>query len=345
MAKIEKLPSGEWYTRQYIGKDINGKRIYKRLTARTKKELEYMAAEARIELRRDVERQKMPLPNLTVYEAMEGYIELKCNVLSPATISGYEIVMRNRFKDIRNLKLSELSNSIIQASINKEAGKLSPKTLANSSGFLSAVLSQYYPDFHYKVTLPAKNKKIKELPEPAAIFSAVKGSNVELPVLLAAWLSYRMSEIRGLRRQDITNDGYIILNQTKLYISNMEYIRDTAKTERSMRKLKIPAYIMELINQLPPEQEYLVPEKPQTITKRFARLLEKNSLPHMTFHELRHLNASVMVMLGVQEKYAMERGGWSTPHVLQSVYQHTFSKERQAVDEKIDNYFNSIVSG
>jgi integrase len=42
---------------------------------------------------------------------------------------------------------------------------------------------------------------------------------------------------------------------------------------------------------------------------RFKRLLEKNGLPHMTFHDLRHMNASVMAMLRIPDKYAMERGG------------------------------------
>jgi Phage integrase family. len=63
----------------------------------------------------------------------------------------------------------------------------------------------------------------------------------------------------------------------------------------------------------------------------------------MRFHDLRHLNASVMVALGVPDKYAMERGGWSTPEVLQSVYQHTFSAERQQVDSAMDNYFSGIM--
>jgi integrase len=63
----------------------------------------------------------------------------------------------------------------------------------------------------------------------------------------------------------------------------------------------------------------------------------------MTFHDLRHLNASVMMTLGIPDKYAMERGGWSTDNVLKSVYQHTFSTERVVVDNKIDSYFNNIV--
>ena len=63
----------------------------------------------------------------------------------------------------------------------------------------------------------------------------------------------------------------------------------------------------------------------------------------ITFHDLRHLNASVMLMLGVPDKYAMEHGGWSTDCILKNVYQQTFSSERKKVDKIIDGYFNGII--
>lgn len=47
-------------------------------------------------------------------------------------------------------------------------------------------------------------------------------------------------------------------------------------------------------------------------------------------------------MLGIPDKYAMERGGWETDCILKSVYQQTFSAERQEVDRKIDAYFESL---
>ena len=53
--------------------------------------------------------------------------------------------------------------------------------------------------------------------------------------------------------------------------------------------------------------------------------------------------ASVMLELGVPDKYAMERGGWSSNGVLKSVYQHTFSEERRHVDERIDGFFNDLL--
>lgn len=63
----------------------------------------------------------------------------------------------------------------------------------------------------------------------------------------------------------------------------------------------------------------------------------------MSFHDLRHMNASIMLALGIPDKYAMERGGWSSDHIMKSVYQHTFTAEREAADEKIDRYFESLL--
>ena len=55
---------------------------------------------------------------------------------------------------------------------------------------------------------------------------------------------------------------------------------------------------------------------------------------------LRYINASVMALLRVPDKYAMERGGWKTDQVIIKVYTHTFSDERERVDELIDSYFS-----
>jgi integrase len=80
------------------------------------------------------------------------------------------------------------------------------------------------------------------------------------------------------------------------------------------------------------------------VYSKFKRLMEKNGID-LTFHGLRHLNASIMLMLGIPDKYAMERGGWSTDNILKSVYQQTFSTEREKVDDLIDKYFSGIIRG
>jgi len=75
------------------------------------------------------------------------------------------------------------------------------------------------------------------------------------------------------------------------------------------------------------------------IYNRWIRLLDEHELPHITFHDLRHVNASVMALLRIPDKYAQERGGWKLDKVMKKVYQQTFSEERENVDKKIDDYF------
>lgn len=114
------------------------------------------------------------------------------------------------------------------------------------------------------------------------------------------------------------------------------------------RKLAIPPYIMELIEKTDAYKEgsgYIETRSVTAIGCRFRRVLEKAGVPHMTFHQLRHMNASVMAALNIPEKYAQERGGWKTPHTMKRVYQHTFSKERQEVDKMMDDFFEKAVKG
>ena len=57
------------------------------------------------------------------------------------------------------------------------------------------------------------------------------------------------------------------------------------------------------------------------------------------------MSAGVMVLLGIPDKYAMERGGWSTTHTLKRIYQHTFSDEREMMNQRMDDYFETLLEG
>jgi integrase len=82
----------------------------------------------------------------------------------------------------------------------------------------------------------------------------------------------------------------------------------------------------------------------RTIYGHFVKAIEKANLPHMTFHQLRHMNASVMEQLGVPLLYAKERFGHdSNSPVLMRVYQHTFKDKRAEVDQTINSYFSNLM--
>ncbi len=332
MATAKKLPSGNWRVRSY---DRTTGRT-KSFTASTKKEAELQAARWLNDLI------PKPLNEKSVGECIDEYINIKENVLSPTTVDKYRNIKKNQLTPaFLSLQLKKLNSAVIQDEINDLAGRYSAKTVHNASGLISAVLGVYYPDFRYKITLPQVQKKKKDYPSAIQIVELFRGTSIELPVLLGLWLGLRLSEIRGLRKSDI-HGGVLSINRVKVDIGTETVIKESAKTVNSKRDLKVPSHILSLIEALPTDN--ITEFNHRQIYQRFKRIVIKNGYPDMTFHDLRHLNASVMLMLGVPDKYAMERGGWSTSATLKRVYQETFSDERKKIDDKVDRYFTELLA-
>lgn len=329
MAKAKKLPSGNWRVRAYD----NETKKCKSFTAETKRDAELMALEWLNDKKRNHSNGK------TVGECIDEYIVSKENILSPTSIASYRQIKRCNLMELCDIGISELTSNDIQNQMNKLSLRLSPKTVRNTHGFLMSVLHIYAPDLHINTALPKKEKKYKKFPKIEDIFRIIQGTEIELPCTLAIWEGLRMSEIRGIRKSDIKN-GVLTIQQVIVTVDGKHITKKQTKTTESTRQLKLPQYILELIEKQ--DGEMITELTGQAIGKRFSRLLEKNGLEHISFHDLRHLNASVMLMLGIPDKYAMERGGWSSPNIMKSVYQHTFSEERVAVDKKIDDFFENL---
>ena len=337
MAKAKQLPSGSWRVRVYDNELKKQISFTSTLDGKAgKAEAELMAREYQLG------RKQKKAQGKTVGECIDDYIELKENILSPTTINVYRKYRKNYFDDIIDLPVKDLSATTIQAYFNLLAVKYSAKTVKNAHGLLSAALAVYNPELSFKTTLPKVQKKIKALPDVKMLLSAIVGSDIELPCLLEMWCSLRMSELRAVKKSDI-KDGILTIRSALINVDGEHIEKESTKTIESTRQLRLPGRILALIEALPEDQEYITLIKDHALYMRFTRLLERKGIEHISFHDLRHMSASIMLMLGIPDKYAMERGGWSTPSVMKSVYQHTFSEERQAVDEKIDNYFNNLL--
>lgn len=359
MAKAKKLPSGSWRCQVYSHtekvwdeneQEWRNKRIYKSFTsdipgAAGRREAEFQAAEYQKK-----KEQLANIPDWTLAMAVDAYIARKDGLVSPTTIEGYRKIRKTAFSSIMDVPLKNLTNDILNRAIreemirkpeNRNSPSLSPKTVINNWGLISSVLRMYMPDRTFRVDLPKKAKQIRTLPLPREIYQAVKGTNIELACLLAMWLSFSESEIRGLTKSKSIDGDFITIREVLVRVGTQDVRKNLAKEESRNRRHRLPPYIKELISQV--EGDIIVPYSPTVLLRTFKKRLRLYHLPDMTFHDLRHVNASVMAMLRIPDKYAMARGGWSSDHIMKQVYMETFDEERTAVDRRIDDYFTDAL--
>lgn len=334
MAKAKKLPSGSWSVNQFIGME-NGKRKYKRFTAPTKREAEYLAAEF-------VAKKKRPSGRMTVGEAIDRYIESKDGVLSPTTINGYRNLRQHHFAALMGIRLDKLTREDVQREVNQESKRFSAKTVINAHGLLAAALAMHSPDFILRTTLPRKIKPLKrDLPTSDDVIRALAGNPVELPVLLAMCLCLRLSEVRGVRRCSVDGDT-LLIDRVIVTVKGKHIEKELPKTDASRRIVDLPPYLRDMILDSP--SEYITQLTGRAIYGRFVNAMKKAGFSGVRFHDLRHISASDMHARGISDRVAAERGGWAGTQTMQQVYQHSFSEDRKTADKIMCEYYEKLLN-
>lgn len=341
MASTQRTASGKWTCRVYIGlKD--GIKQYKRFTADTKKEAERLANTYKV----NQPSQKQGL-EITVREAMDSYIEAKSNVLSPSTVDGYMKVKKLWLQSIMNIKLCDLTKEQIQYAVNIDAASLSPKTVRNAYGFLTASLRlRGYKDFD-DITLPQKKKPKIAIPtdeELKLLCGAAKKYGIELEVYLAAYMGFRRSEISAidpaqdidLKTKTINIDKALVRSYT-----GKNVLKDT-KTTSSERVIAIPKFMLPIVEEAVKSGRKM--KKPNYIEKNFCALRDELGMKHINFHTLRHYFASTLVILGVPDFYAIKLMGHGSDAMLKQVYQHIRQDYLDDAASKIDTFYTAKIS-
>lgn len=333
----KKLPSGMWR----IQVMVEGKRMGK--TFATKEDALYWAAGIKTRAIEDSRAGN----KITLERAVERYIENNSAILSPSTIRGYRMAAKHRFADIGKTRLCDLSQEKIQRWVNgmvKEG--LAPKTIKNAHGQLSTLLKEFDNGRRLTTTLPRKKKKEIKIPSEAelkVIAQACKGTKYELPILMAIWLGMRQSEITGLRWENV-RDGRVYVVSAKVYDGEKWVVKGT-KTTSGTRSIRCPKYILDLIEARPKTTEFIINETNHAIYDAFRALCKREGLPPYRFHDLRHVNASVMLVEGVPDKYSQKRMGHATTNMLKTVYQHTFKEREEQYDDLIDQKMEELLTG
>jgi len=313
MASYDKLPSGRWRGRAMV----DGKRIT--VTAETKRE-----CVAEIERRLRVRRGEM-----TVGQAVDEYIDSHAAVFSPSTVKAYRSMARYRFDMLRGIALADLTEADVARAVNREAATCSPKTVRNAWGLLHSAIAPFVPVSDWRIRLPQKIKKEPYIPseeEVTTLIEKANGTPYELPFKLAAYCGLRRSEICALTGDDV-RDGFIIIDKAVVLGEDNALHTKAPKTYSGYRRIKVPKNVKINAEKGIP----LTTLSPIAISQACRRL----SGGKFSIHDLRHFYASMLLRLGVPNKYAAKQMGHATENMLQKVYQHLFPDAEAEYDELI----------
>lgn len=319
MATAKKLPSGSWRCQIFAGYDfIDGKkkRRYESFTAPTKKEAELKAV-----LWANVHAAR-PSVDLTVSDMVQNYIKYREPVLSPATIRGYHICFK-RFDPIADMRVRDLTTENVQMWISMMASIHSPKTVSNTYGLLTASMDFSGFNSHFRVKLPAKQKKQYHLPTDQDIQTLLRnteGTSLWIAIMLARYYSLRRSEICALTSDDLEGN---VLSIRRSIVKDHEknwITKEMPKTYGSYRYLVLSDPLLSVLKS---RNGRFLNCNPDTLASYLRAAQRKYHIEPFGFHMLRHLFATKNALLGIPDIYTAKMGGWEQgSSVLKRIYQN-----------------------
>lgn len=319
--KIEKMPSGSYRVRK----------MYKGKTYTVMFDYKPTQKEALEEISKALSRVQNKYESLTFKAAAREYIEAKRNVLSPSTIRGYMNVLNGLSASFTHINVHDVTEYDVQRQINALSKDRSPKSVRNYHGFISAVLGMFSPNLKLNTTMPQKIKSEPYIPsdeDVRRLLDAAAGTRYEIPLVLACY-GMRRSEIAALTPKDIEGD-VVRINKALVQNENGEWVEKKTKTTASTREIVIPTLIADKIR----AQGYVYNGALNSITYFLQRTQDALGIPRFSIHKLRHYFASKMSALNIPEADILKMGGWSSDHVMKSVYRHSMmDKEEQAKRE------------
>lgn len=268
-------------------------------------------------------------------------------------------------------KVSKLKRLDVQKFVNHLSDNgLSPKTIRNYYSVLKtmmefAVKMEIVDDTPCQhITLPKKEDKEAEyysVEEMASFLDALeKLPDEELVFKAAAYIALfgglRKSEILGLNWEDVDFEGGTIrVRRNRMIAPDIGVYEDTPKSKKGNRAVSLPPEVFAVLHDLKAQQaqaKLLLGEKyvdspallrgsggaplyPNRLQAWLPEFVEKNDLPHITLHGLRHTHASMLAYMKADEMQISRRMGHAQLSTTLNIYTHLFEKTDKKIAEAL----------
>ena len=332
-----RLPSGNYRTRVYLGKDDNGNRVYKSFVGSTANEADLKALQFK------AQNLTTESPQKTFLYAMGEFLKVNSKTLSPTTLRGYQSMRRMlsaEHKSFVNMALYDIDRKTLQRLMNTLSASLSPKTVRNYYGFICKIMrvNDIEPP---QCNLPQRKRPDLNIPDEATIkrlFDAIEGTDLEIPVMLGALAPMRRGEIVGAKLEDLGDDNVLHIHNAIAVGDKGVLYEKPPKNDSSDRYVLLPEELADKIR----AQGYICNISIKAISKRFSVALKRAGIEHFRFHDLRHAFVSIAHAAGIPDAYIMARGGWSTSYTVNNVYRHVLDSDRKKMEDTVNDTFKKL---
>lgn len=315
-----------------------------------------------MELRKTFEPEDKPISDDILFsDFMLQWLEVVKPTIAITTYSSYSNMVKSviaPYFEKKGITLNGLKATDIQAFYMEQLKRVKPNSVihyhANIHKALKYAVKIELLDINPadKVERPKKNSFVGSFydsTEVEKLFEAAKGTRLEIPIFLGAFYGLRRSEVLGLKWSAIDFQSNTITIKHTVTSCNIDgkhvqVAQDTTKTKSSMRTLPLVPVFKNKLLQLKEKQaeyrrvcgkcydkrylEYICVDEmgtlisPHYLTSAFPKLLAKNNLRHIRFHDLRHSCASLLLANGVPMKQIQEWLGHSDFSTTANVYAH-----------------------
>ena len=309
---------------------------------------------------------------------MEQWLETRIGTgaIAPTTFDGYKLIFDTHiapyFRALK-LKVKDLTPAHLEKYVNVKMQKLSPNTvikhLHNISKCLDIAVRQNYIGFNpaKRIDWPQKVRytgaKSLTPPQIEQLLAAVKGDILETLILFGIFYGLRRSEILGLKWDAVDMDNNMFtIQHTVTRINKVIHKSDRTKNNSSYGNMPIPIIIkrsLESVQQIQEQDRLLQPNDYQSegyifinkngklllpgyVSKRFTQLLERNGLPHIRFHDLRHSAAGYMKYLGFDMKDIQTWLRHGDIGTTMNIYVNLNMEAKTAIADNLNHHFQEF---
>lgn len=255
--------------------------------------------------------------------------------------------------------------------INQEETGLSDKTVLHHHRLISTILGKakreriipFNVAAEHAVSPKVTHREVRYLSdtdakEMALLLFKEEDIRIKTALLLFLYSGMRRGELCGLNWSDIdSSKGVIHVLRASQYQDGKGVVEVPTKNKSSMRTIDFPPIVFELLNDYRKwwiQQKFNCgslwqgkdrlfiqangkPINPLTINKWLKSFIEKNNLPDISPHGLRHTFATLQIAGGVDIRTLQARTGHAQASTLVDIYSHAIKSAQEAAANIVDD--------